>query len=101
MNKEYRKFVRDFWKEPDISEEQAFILFDAVCFAGEAGEVCDSIKKLVRGRENLEDVKLELGDTLYYFVNLCNRLGFSLEDVMTANVEKLKERRKKAYAWAV
>jgi NTP pyrophosphatase (non-canonical NTP hydrolase) len=62
--------------------------------AGETGEVVEHIKKhLYHGRKlNLDEVKRELGDCLWYIAAFCNDLGFSLEDVMQTNIDKLKER---------
>lgn len=62
--------------------------------AGEAGEVCDLIKKhLGHGHElDKEKVKLELGDVLWYVAGLAHVLGFSLSEVAAANILKLKRR---------
>jgi NTP pyrophosphatase (non-canonical NTP hydrolase) len=62
--------------------------------AGEAGEVADSIKKIVYHRHPLDTTKVaeELGDALWYIAFLCNTLGLSLGDVMQANVTKLRAR---------
>ena len=34
----------------------------------------------------------ELGDCLWYLALACNALGFSMEDVMGANIRKLRQR---------
>lgn len=66
--------------------------------AGEAGEVADQIKKMLRRLKTgepwkSEEVKLELGDTLWYLVGLANEFGWTLEDVMQANYDKITARR--------
>lgn len=71
--------------------------------AGETGEVVEALlvaqgrvseplkKHLFRGKE-LPDLRLELGDVLYYLTALAGELGFSLEGIMEANIEKLEAR---------
>ena len=63
--------------------------------SGEAGEVANEIKKEYRDAgepDNREEVKLELGDVMWYFVRLCRAYGFDIEDVLDANVKKLTKR---------
>lgn len=62
-----------------------------VCEAGEAGDI---IKKVVYHGHDLDEqeLKKELGDVLWYLSNICNVLGYSLEDIAKMNMEKLKER---------
>ena len=70
--------------------------------AGEAGEVCDAIKKIVRGdtqksyEESMKDLLLEMGDCLHYLTFLGQYYGFTLEDIATANVAKLIRRHEDA-----
>ena len=66
----------------------------ALGLAGEAGEVCDIIKKReFHGRDiPIDDVKKELGDVMWYVANLCNTFHFSIEDVIADNVQKLTKR---------
>ena len=65
---------------------------------GEAGEVAEKVKKVIRDKNGIFDnesklgIKKELGDVLWYISNLCTELNFSLEDVATQNLEKLKLR---------
>lgn len=72
---------------------QLFIMTTGL--AGESGEVLELLKKAVRGRQpvDVENLKLELGDVLYYLTMLANRHGFTLADVIRANVQKLEARR--------
>lgn len=62
--------------------------------AGEAGEVADIIKKhLFHGHPlDVSDVKKELGDVLWYIGSIAAACGLTLEDVATANIEKLRKR---------
>lgn len=67
---------------------------DALGVAGEAGEVADLVKKYVGHGHSLDadKVKKELGDVLWYVAVLAHRVGFTLEQVAQANVDKLRER---------
>lgn len=69
-------------------------LISGLGIAGEAGEVADMIKKVVGHRHpmDLEKFKLELGDVLWYVADLCTLAGFTMEEVMEANIEKLLKR---------
>lgn len=62
--------------------------------SGEVGEVTELVKKDFFHNKpyNLEDIKLEISDVLYYLSALCTAFGFKLEDVAIANVEKLQKR---------
>jgi NTP pyrophosphatase (non-canonical NTP hydrolase) len=66
----------------------------AMGLAGEAGEVVDILKKVLFQGHKLDRAHLaeEIGDLMWYAANLCNVMGFELEDVCAANIEKLKER---------
>ena len=67
---------------------------DALGIAGEAGEVADLVKKFVGHGHALdgEKVKKELGDVLWYIAVIAHRVGWTLEEVAAANVEKLRTR---------
>ena len=80
----------------------AEVMYLALGLAGEAGEVADLIKKLYRNYSPAgsvytitDDLRDELGDVLWYLVNMCLAAGFDLEEVMIRNVEKLRERKVK------
>lgn len=62
--------------------------------AGETGEIVDLLKKHIHHGHELdrEKVKAELGDVLHYVSGLTSMLGFTLEDVATANITKLQKR---------
>lgn len=73
-------------------------LYPTLGLCGEAGEVADKVKKVMRDRggvfdaEVRDDLRLELGDVLWYVAQLATELGLDLEDVATANLEKLASR---------
>ena len=66
---------------------------------GEAGEVAEHLKKHIRdGKEiDIEELKKELGDVLWYLTNLCEAYGFSIEEIAEKNIEKLRERHGESY----
>lgn len=66
----------------------------ALGLAGEAGEVCDLIKKhFGHGHElDVDKLKLELGDVLWYVAGLAHLLDLNLSEVAYANLDKLKKR---------
>lgn len=61
---------------------------------GEAGEVIDLLKKHEFQGHELPDEKLidECGDVLWYCALLADALGFTLEQVMNRNIDKLRKR---------
>ena len=73
-------------------------IYPTLGLVGEAGEVAEKVKKIIRDNEGIFDkeskigIKKELGDVLWYLSNLCNEFGFDLEDVALQNLEKLKLR---------
>jgi len=62
--------------------------------AGEAGEVCDYLKKVVFHGHPLDPKKVseELGDVLWYLANVAEAAGLSLGDIAEQNIAKLRER---------
>lgn len=61
---------------------------------GESGEVADIVKKTVFHKHpiDIDELKKELGDVMWYVAMCCNALSISLDDVMQGNIEKLKKR---------
>ena len=78
---------------PALSEKD--VLINGVMgLCGESGEAIDIVKKwLAQGHElDREKLAKELGDICWYLAETATALGLTLEDVMTANIEKLKAR---------
>lgn len=61
---------------------------------GEAGECIDILKKhLFQGHSlDKEHMAKELGDVAWYLAVSCHAIGYSLEEVLQMNVEKLSKR---------
>lgn len=90
-------------KETAIYPEEQKFAYLSLGLAGEAGEVAEKFKKIIRDKEgninekDKEEIAKELGDVLWYISQISDELGFSLEKVVDKNLEKLfsrKERKK-------
>jgi len=95
--KQYQSFVDDGWfgrmPRPTADSDLRNLFIMTVGLGGEAGEVLEVLKKSVRdGKLDLNDLKLELGDVLYYLARIASWHGMTLEEVMVANVAKLEAR---------
>ena len=72
--------------------------YPALGLAGEAGEVCEHIKKIERDdagiitRKRRHALKKEIGDVLWYIATLCTELDLSMADVAQGNLDKLADR---------
>lgn len=70
------------------------ILNGALGLTGEAGEVSDMLKKWIFHEKELdvEHLKKELGDVMWYMAMLCDSFGFDLDEILQMNIDKLKKR---------
>lgn len=88
--------------EPDfeISGLDNMIIWNAIGLAGEAGEVADLVKKGIYHQHGLdvEKVKKELGDVMWYVAAMCTKLNINLSEVCDANIQKLKARYPQGYS---
>lgn len=71
----------------------------ALGLVNEAGEVAGKIKKVIRGDKTLDEqtvaIIAEIGDVLWYVANLCEELGWQMEEVAFFNIQKLKDRQQR------
>lgn len=87
--------------ETAIYPEDKRIIYPALGMCGEAGEVADKVKKIIRDNEQQfsEDKKLaiamEVGDVLWYCATMAHDLGYSLEQIAQMNIYKLKSRKER------
>ncbi len=78
---------------PEIEELYLFANL-GMGLAGEAGEVCDYLKKVVFHGHQLDKDKVcdELGDVLWYLANLADIIDIPLSEVAEKNIKKLQKR---------
>lgn len=86
--------------ETAVYPEEYRIIYPALGIAGEAGEVADKVKKVIRDYgsftdERKREIMKEIGDVLWSCAVLANDLGYSLEEVGIMNIEKLKSRKER------
>lgn len=97
-NERYQRFCDGLAEYPGKGtgtyEEMSYLALGL----GEAGEVQGLVKKWHRDArdddEVREKVKKELGDLLWYATQSCTAWGFTLSEVMEANIKKLNARKR-------
>jgi len=108
----YKEFVSKV-TSPASSDKEAFLsriqeledggleihrlLTGAVGISAEAGEFMEIVKKIIfqgkpANEDNLEHLKIELGDILWYVAQACLALNISLEELTDMNIKKLSKR---------
>ena len=91
----YQRGARQTARYPDVGANP---IYPTLGLCGEAGEVADKVKKVLRDDGGAfspavrEALQLELGDVLWYVAQLASELGFSLEEIAVANLSKLASR---------
>ena len=85
-----------------IYPSDSHVVYPTLGLAGEAGEVCEKIKKQIRDRDGiledekfLAEVEKELGDVLWYVANLASDLKLDLREIARKNLDKLFSRKKR------
>jgi NTP pyrophosphatase (non-canonical NTP hydrolase) len=89
--------MNDYQKQAftTATAESQNIYYMTMGMTGEAGEIANKVKKVMRdGKElDIEDIKHELGDVLWYVASFATVLGIDLEEVAQANLDKLASRK--------
>ena len=91
----YQSAARKTAKYPDMGRNP---IYPTLGLSGEAGEVADKVKKVIRDQSGVFDaptreaIKLELGDVLWYVAQLAGELGYDLDQIAQANLDKLASR---------
>ncbi|MBU0620180.1 nucleoside triphosphate pyrophosphohydrolase family protein [Patescibacteria group bacterium] len=73
-------------------------IYPTLGLAGEAGEVADKIKKVLRDQNGIinnltkKEISKELGDVLWYVSQLATELNISLDQIAEDNIKKLSSR---------
>ena len=93
---DYQRESRKTALYPDVGNTA---IYPTLGLVGEAGEVADKVKKILRDKKGVFDknskdaIKFELGDVLWYISQLASELGYELEEVANTNLQKLNSRK--------
>jgi NTP pyrophosphatase (non-canonical NTP hydrolase) len=93
--KEYQELSRKTAMYPN--KDNNFV-YPTLGLAGEAGEVAEKVKKIIRDEEGVlndekrEEIQKELGDVLWYVAQIATEMDLSLDDVASGNIKKLYDR---------
>ena len=84
-----------------IYPEDKKIIYPTLGLTGEAGEVAEKVKKVIRDNnqeftdEKKRQIALEISDVLWYCATLSHDIGYTLEDIAQMNVDKLASRQQR------
>ena len=93
---DYQRESRKTALYPDVGSNA---IYPTLGLVGEAGKDDEKVKKILRDKKGIFDkdskdaIKLELGDVLWYISQLSSELGYELEEVAHANLQKLNSRK--------
>ena len=83
-------------KNTAIYPKDKAMVYPALGLAGEAGEVANKVKKVLRDGTKIKDVSKdiasEIGDCLWYISLLADDIGWDLESIAKLNIDKLQDR---------
>jgi NTP pyrophosphatase (non-canonical NTP hydrolase) len=85
-------------KATAVYPTRSAVAYVTLGLAGESGEVADKVKKVIRDQQgifnpdNIESIKGEMGDVLWYLAQLATELGLDLNDIAQGNLDKLRDR---------
>lgn len=87
---------------PDIGNN---FIFPTLGLVGEAGEIAEKVKKLIRDKntttpdmvsvEDKAEIAKELGDVLWYVSQVATEFGIELDAIAAINLEKIRSRRER------
>jgi NTP pyrophosphatase (non-canonical NTP hydrolase) len=84
-----------------IYPDSSSLTYPALGLAGEAGEICNKVKKIIRdeggtvSEEKRNALIDELGDVFWYLAAIAKDLKVTLDEVARRNIEKLSSRQKR------
>jgi len=92
------RYQEESWETAVYPEKGNNLYYPALGLAGEAGEVCNKIKKIMRDQHGVptshqkNEIAKELGDVLWYVGALATELDSHLACIADSNMDKLKSR---------
>lgn len=94
---DYTAFLSRLTELEDQNCKLPRLLTAAVGMGAEAGEFTEIVKKIIfqgkpYSQDNIEHLKIELGDILWYAAQACMALDVTFEEVMERNYKKLSAR---------
>jgi NTP pyrophosphatase (non-canonical NTP hydrolase) len=95
---EYQELSRRTATYPGAGDN---IVYPTLGLAGEAGEVAEKVKKLLRddggvmSDDRREALAGELGDVLWYVAQVATEAGLDLEEIAQGNLDKLLSRQQR------
>lgn len=94
---EFTKMYSDWVEGKIMTAGPDRLVENTLGLVGEAGEVAEKIKKLIRDSNRFtdEDILKEVGDVVFYATALANIYGKGLQEVMELNIKKLDDRQKR------
>jgi len=94
----YQAFCKTVSSPFETREKEIMTWGLGIC--GEAGDLAGCIKKTVsHGNDQLPGIKENLGDVIWYAAMICNFYGWTLEDAIKENVDKLSKRYPNGFSW--
>lgn len=87
--------------ETAIYPAEQRIVYPTLGLTGEAGEVADKVKKVIRDNalqftdDRRLEIAKELGDVMWYCATLAHDLGYTLDCIAQMNVDKLRSRKER------
>ena|SRR5690349_2446280 len=99
---EYQEFTREvsLFKQK-IKNPDFWLMYAAMGLAGEAGEVLEKIKKVLRDDdyvftdETRAKLHKEMGDTLFYLTVIADLIGKPMSEIAGENRDKLLDRKER------
>jgi NTP pyrophosphatase (non-canonical NTP hydrolase) len=104
MHDEYyqlNRYQEEAWETAIYPAKGDNLYYPALGLAGEAGEVCNKVKKIMRDQDGVptlkqkQEIAKELGDVLWYLATLATELDSHLGCIAGDNLEKLADRKKR------
>jgi len=95
---DYQKISRTTAIYPNVGQN---FIYPTLGLTGEAGEVAEKIKKVIRDNNGVMDdaarqsINKELGDVLWYVAQLATELNLTLDAIAASNIEKINSRKQR------